>query len=294
MTSHNPDSHSPVACKAFAAMLAAAVLQLVPGAAHAALAAYSFATAANPSGEPGVVNLLGGSAFVAGSFDYDAAAPATGTSGGLTIYGIQNIAPAFPSSFANLVGSVQGNQFSDGRGTTAVGNDNFAQSDLSTNPPTTTFVDFLQLNTQSQTPTVGFAIGAFTLKNVRMFWIEGAQMPNLVPEFLPNQGLPGVLPAFQGRLALDFVATGDPNGPQYYAFFDGLTVSPVAAVPEPDTYAIMLAGLGLLGVIARRRNRSERGVAYGVALRRAKQRESSESSSDPLRNALLRCAHQPA
>lgn len=294
MNSHNPDSPSPAASRALAAMLAAAVLQLVPAAAHAALAAYSFATAVNPAGEPGVVNLLGSSAFVAGSFDYDAQAPATGSFGGSTIYGIQNIPPAFPSSFANLVGSVQGNPFSDGRGTTAVGNDNFALSDFSTNPPTTTFVDILQLNTQSQTPTVGFAIGAFTLKNVRMFWIEGQQTPNLVPEFLPNQSLPGVLPAFQGRLALDFVATGDPNGPQYYAFFDGLTVSPVAAVPEPDTYAIMLAGLGLLGFIARRRNRNDQVAAYGIALRHGKQRESSEAPPDPLRNTLLRCAHQPA
>lgn len=106
--------------------------------------------------------------------------------------------------------------------------------------------------------------------------------------------LPGVLPAFQGRLALDFVASGDPNGPQVYAFFDGLTVAQVAAVPEPDAYAIMLAGLGLLGVIARRRNRSERDVAYGVALRRGKQRESSESSPDPVRRALVHCAHQAA
>ena len=127
-----------------------------------------------------------------------------------------------------------------------------------------------------------------------MFWIEGAQMPNLVPEFLPNQNLPGVLPAFQGRLALDFVATGDPNGPQYYAFFDGLTVAQVAAVPEPDTYAIMLAGLGLLGVIARRRNRSERDVAYGVPLRRGTQGESNESPPDPVRRALVHCAHQAA
>jgi hypothetical protein len=32
-----------------------------------------------------------------------------------------------------------------------------------------------------------------------------------------------------------------------------LTGGPVAAVPEPETYAMLLAGLGLLGFIARRR-----------------------------------------
>lgn len=34
------------------------------------------------------------------------------------------------------------------------------------------------------------------------------------------------------------------------------TVSQVGAVPEPETYAMMLAGLGLLGVAARRRKRA--------------------------------------
>ena len=29
--------------------------------------------------------------------------------------------------------------------------------------------------------------------------------------------------------------------------------SPVAAVPEPETYALLLAGLGLIGMAARRR-----------------------------------------
>jgi hypothetical protein len=37
-------------------------------------------------------------------------------------------------------------------------------------------------------------------------------------------------------------------------YFDNIRVSaPVAAVPEPETYAMLLAGLGLMGAIARRR-----------------------------------------
>jgi hypothetical protein len=33
----------------------------------------------------------------------------------------------------------------------------------------------------------------------------------------------------------------------------GLTLTAVAAVPEPETYAMLLAGLGVIGAIARRR-----------------------------------------
>lgn len=40
-----------------------------------------------------------------------------------------------------------------------------------------------------------------------------------------------------------------PNFENYY----GATVGAIAAVPEPETYAMLLSGLGLLGFIARRR-----------------------------------------
>lgn len=50
-------------------------------------------------------------------------------------------------------------------------------------------------------------------------------------------------------------ATAQSASNQYgnYSTFTGTFASPVAAVPEPETYAMMLAGLGLVGFLARRR-----------------------------------------
>lgn len=38
------------------------------------------------------------------------------------------------------------------------------------------------------------------------------------------------------------------------AFIDNVALTPLAAVPEPETYAMLLAGLGMMGFIAKRRN----------------------------------------
>jgi hypothetical protein len=45
-----------------------------------------------------------------------------------------------------------------------------------------------------------------------------------------------------------------PNGEYYY----GATVGGlIAGVPEPATYAMLLAGLGLTGALARRKNKQQ-------------------------------------
>jgi hypothetical protein len=237
-------------------------LSCLAGAALAAPVTYSFSTGALNTGyfcggiplcSPHPWSSFSSGAIVQGSFVYDASVPQTVTGGdGSAIYG------GNPSSFSALTGTVDGYSFSDLRGFTQVGNEKFALTDFSASPPVTTMVDFLGLTAEpglaSPNPhnISGFDVGGYTLVNVRMFWFEGGYMPELVPDLTDNQALPAALPSFHGRLALDFVPTGNTNLSYVPAsvFFDGLTVTPV---PEPETYAMLLAGLGMLGFVARRR-----------------------------------------
>jgi hypothetical protein len=46
-----------------------------------------------------------------------------------------------------------------------------------------------------------------------------------------------------------------------YGISGTLTVGSITAVPEPETYAMLLAGLGLLGFAARRRKQKEAALA---------------------------------
>jgi hypothetical protein len=43
------------------------------------------------------------------------------------------------------------------------------------------------------------------------------------------------------------------DGFPHSVFYDNITVNMASAVPEPESYAMLLAGLGLMGAIARRR-----------------------------------------
>lgn len=75
------------------------------------------------------------------------------------------------------------------------------------------------------------------------------------PSFLPVFGLQAATITYSGggliaTIAFDELASG--VGPYDDLTFT-LTLSPLAAVPEPSTYALMLAGLGFVGFVTHRR-----------------------------------------
>jgi hypothetical protein len=51
-------------------------------------------------------------------------------------------------------------------------------------------------------------------------------------------------------------AAGGPSD-SYGGSLDNVSITAITAVPEPETYAMLLAGLGLVGAIARRRKQNQ-------------------------------------
>jgi hypothetical protein len=211
---------------------------LSPIASQAVPVTYSFSTGPVIVAGDAVSPLLAGLS-VSGTFDYDSSVAASGTD----VAGPTAGATAYAGALSNLSGSVGGSFFSDPAGAAVVGNDTYLPADpdadifvLRANPLPGPYDDF-----------TGFDLGAFRLVNVRMFWIEGL-LPG-TPDFLSSQDLPGALPAFAGRLALDFVPTAGPGG-LTFVFLDGFRAAALR-VPEPG--ALSLLSLGLLGFGLKRR-----------------------------------------
>lgn len=215
---------------------------------------YSFSTGVTSGAFPGLGGLFSSTATASGTFKFDPAADFTITVGPYPFYIYSSFDPAssFTPSFTDLAGSVDGHGFSDVQGITAVANDSYDA------PPTLTDVDLLTLNADpafgssasSQSNIAGFAIGDYTLRNVRLFWLEGQSTPDPISDFLASNDLPGALPSFNGRMAFDFLdASGNDAGS---VFFDNLIVT---SVPEPATIALFGIGLAGLG-LSRRRKRA--------------------------------------
>jgi hypothetical protein len=212
---------------------------------------------------------------VSGSIVYDASSAVTNSGGAFNglgdVYGgMQLPNGSFHSSLNAFSGLVSGSSsgsltFTDPRGSTVVGNDGFL---LGCAPPCTpSLVDFFGFNADpgqdSFTPhnLTGFSVTVpsgqtYRLYNARFFWIEGQPATTPNGDFLTSNALLATPPTFYGTLALDFVNAANPSnatGIQYDVFYNGVTMT--AAVPEPETYAMLVAGFGLLGFIARRRKK---------------------------------------
>ena len=230
-------------------------MALLAGPAVAAPVSYTFTT--GPASFSPLPSLFATS--ISGSFVYDSAAPllTTATNANFTnafVYASTTPSGTFP--YSGMTATIAGGglivplTISDPRGSSTVSNDGFVS------PPGTPQQDFMSLDADPFGPTgnhniSGFSVDGYTLWNMRMFWGEFT----LGSDFLNNQDLPSTLPDGPARLALDFIPVGsEPTTPTTFVFYDNVTVTPtIAAIPEPETYAMLLAGLGVMAWLARRR-----------------------------------------
>lgn len=74
---------------------------------------------------------------------------------------------------------------------------------------------------------------------------------NLIYSFNDGVGATTALASGFYTLKISGTAVGTSSTTGFYA--GALSLNPAAAVPEPETYAMFLAGLGIMGAVARRR-----------------------------------------
>ena len=216
---------------------------LMPLSATAIPVTYSYTTDANAFGNNAALVSQFTGLSVSGTFDYDADTP--------PLFTAPNGNVVYDPAVTNLNGQTGSYAFNDaGPSIALVGNDTGPTGDIlliaadpaldSGAPPA--------LFTLS-----GFDVAGFTLVNVRLFWLENVLGAG---DFLDGTDLLDTLPAFAGRLALDFNPTGnlDPSLTTQ-VFFNNLLVTPVS-VPAPAT--LLLLAMATLPAFGLRRRRPAR------------------------------------
>jgi hypothetical protein len=210
---------------------------------------YQFTT--DPFGPPSIATGPSGAAIgaalqglsVSGTFLYDSASPLSSVGNSAAVVGEHNYDDNPISNFSASVGALAITG-ANGKGDVAdEGYVTHIPPDFTT-PVYEDFLHFVSITDQ------GYSLLGLPLVTARLFWIEGPGPTGLTPDFLTSGDLPGALPAFSGRFALDFVnkdAGGNVIG-LTTAFFNGLSVTQArsASVPEPGVLALLLGGALLL------------------------------------------------
>lgn len=223
--------------------LVAAILLVVAAHADAAPITYDFTATywTDVEGPVAGPTFLGAPALfvapsISGSFTYDSEATL-----------ISGPDPAiYRAAITNFSASVGGYTVSDPTGYAAVYN-NANDYVLSIDPDVASVVPPEFRNIES------FAIGDWSLENIRLFW---AYAPTDPRDLVPDGSLPPTLPPplfspSESRVALDFINTT--TNQRHITFFQNFTLTPTS-VPVPGVLALF--SFGLIGAaFARRRVR---------------------------------------
>lgn len=108
---------------------------------------------------------------------------------------------------------------------------------------------FLLENDPGQTATVELFSGITSL-GILALAHNTSPWPNLTPEFRGFGNTSGF-----DKIVFTNSYTRDGNG--FFAI-DDMRISAAPAIPEPETYAMMLTGIGLIGFMSRRRKNAQR------------------------------------
>jgi len=118
------------------------------------------------------------------------------------------------------------------------------------------FLDLRGNGTQNFTPAAGNAVLTWWGYNTQSVYQEGSTASFSIT--LDNVSVANTTAAVTSYWGFTTPTASEYTTNQYgnYTTYFTSVASPVAAVPEPETYAMLLAGLGLIGLIARRRQKA--------------------------------------